>query len=42
MEKGGVGDALYQDADAILSILHLLSLLNGSVEQCVESLEELT
>lgn len=36
-----MGDALYEDADAILSILHLVSLLNGSVEQCVESLEGL-
>ena len=38
VEKDGVGDALGQGGDAPRHVLHLVSLLDGSVEQHVESL----
>lgn len=41
VEKYGVRDALHQDGDAPLHVLHLVSLIDCSVEQHVEGLGNL-
>ena len=38
VEEGGVGYALHEHGDAPLRVLHLVRLLDSSVEQRVESL----
>lgn len=41
VEEDGVGDALHEDRDAPLRVLHPVGLLHGSVEQHTESLRSL-